>query len=266
MTQYSIEPIGILNCPQYYRYQQPRQGSFAKNLGEIVLEGGHNFEQALKDLEGFSHIWIVYIFHLNQTWRPLVNPPVNPDGKKKGLFATRSPHRPNRIGMSCVKLASVIPEERKIIIENFDLLDKTPIVDIKPYILSADCHPEASTGWLPTELDYWRLSYLTSAEKQMEWIAEHTKFDIKEFCQIQLSLDPINGERKRVRQHADGWLLAFRTWRIYFALDETERSITIYKVSSGYTPEELSDPTDTYGDKDVHQKFNNIDFNLLNWP
>lgn len=255
MKSFEVTPIGTLHCPQYYRYQQPRQGSYAKNSGTIILEKGHNFEQALQDLEGFSHIWVVYIFHLNQTWRPLVNPPVNPDGKKKGLFATRSPHRPNRIGMSCVKLKAVDITNRTIEIENFDLLDKTPIVDIKPYITTADCHPEATRGWLPTELDYWNINYSDTSRYQMRWIFEQTGFDLQEFCQIQLSLDPVNGQRKRVEKKENQWKLAFRTWRILFTLHEEERSISVEKVLSGYSNEDLLESLDTYKDKEIHRKF-----------
>lgn len=255
MNRFEVTPIGTLYCPQYYRYQQPRQGSYARNRGKIVLEKGHNFEQALQDLEGFSHIWVVYLFHLNQTWRPLVNPPVNPDGKKKGLFATRSPHRPNRIGISCVKLHSVDKANLTLDIENFDLLDKTPIVDIKPYIVSADCHPEATRGWLPSELDYWNLHFTKSVTDQMDWIFSQTGFDLHEFCEIQLSLDPVNGQRKRVQQHGDLWQLAFRTWRILFTLYENERSITIEKVLSGYSEEDLLETNDTYKDKEIHRIF-----------
>lgn len=255
MNSYEVTPIGTLHCPQYYRYQQPRQGSLAENSGQIVLEKGFNFEQALQDLEGFTHIWVIYLFHLNQTWRPLVNPPVNPDGKKKGLFATRSPHRPNRIGMSCVKLKAVHPETLTIEIENFDLLDKTPILDIKPYLVHADCHPEASIGWLPTELDYWKLSYDEIATEQIKWVEEQTGFDIEEFCQIQLSLDPINPQRKRVQKLDPHWQLAFRTWRINFLLDEENRAIEILTISSGYSEADLSEEEDKYKDKAIHKEF-----------
>lgn len=262
MKTFEISPIGTLHCPQYYRYQQPRQGSYATNYGQIVLEKGHNFEQALQDLDKFSHIWVVYLFHLNQTWRPLVNPPVNPDGKKKGLFATRSPHRPNRIGMSCVKLKSVDKTNLTVEIENFDLLDKTPIVDIKPYIVSADSHPEASLGWLPSELDYWQITYVEKAQKQMKWVFDQTGFDLNEFCEIQLSLDPINGQRKRVQQDGQSWRLAFRTWRILFTLDEEKRSISVDEVVSGYSSEELLEAQDTYKDKEIHRMF----AKTLLWP
>ncbi len=257
---YSVEPIGTLDCPQYYRYQQPRQGSYADNKGVITLNAGQNFEMALQDLDGFSHIWVVYLFHLNQTWRPLVNPPVNPDGKKKGLFATRSPHRPNRIGMSAVKLLSVDSSKRAITIGNFDLLDKTPILDIKPYLTTADLHPDATLGWLPTELDYWKLHFSTTSEEQCAWILAQCQFDIKEFCQVQLSLDPVNGQRKRVQKSpSGGWIIAFRTWRIHFELDETTRAIRIHTLTSGYSAEDLRESTDPYSDKEFHRLF------ILQW-
>ena len=140
-----FEPIGYLKCERSYHEEQPRQGNLSASQGYIELILGHNYEQGLKDLDGFSHIWLIYEFHQNKTWRPLANPP-RTDGKgRKGVFATRSPYRPNQIGLSCVKLISI--EKNKIFIADSDLLNNTPILDIKPYIPYADSHPDARGGF-----------------------------------------------------------------------------------------------------------------------
>ena len=120
---------------------------------------GNNFEQALDDIEGMERLWLIYLFHRNQGWKPKVMPPRG--DKKRGLFATRSPHRPNSIGMSCVRLES--REGRKLWVSEYDLLDRTPILDVKPYLPYADSFPDAKTGWLEG---------LEDDEFEIEWSAE----------------------------------------------------------------------------------------------
>jgi tRNA-Thr(GGU) m(6)t(6)A37 methyltransferase TsaA len=104
------------------------------------LERNRNFEQALKDLEGFERIWVIYLFHLNDSWKPMVTPPRN-KGKKVGVFASRSPHRPNGIGLSCVTLNRI--EGLNIYISNSDILDGSPVLDIKPYLPWSDSFPDS---------------------------------------------------------------------------------------------------------------------------
>jgi len=96
-------------------------------------------------LERFSHIWVIYWLHLNQGWNPLVRPPGR-GNKKRGLLATRAPHRPNPIGLSAVRLFAI--ENNTLTIDSADLLDGTPVLDIKPYLPYADCIASANSGWL----------------------------------------------------------------------------------------------------------------------
>jgi tRNA (adenine37-N6)-methyltransferase len=99
-----IKPIGIVSSENVHRYETPRQGVLAgNNISVIKLNPNKNFEQAVKDLVGFDRIWIIYWFHLNKNWKPMVTPPRH-TRNKIGVFATRAPHRPNQIGISCVKL------------------------------------------------------------------------------------------------------------------------------------------------------------------
>ena len=138
-------PIGHIHCGQKYRYDAPRQGTLGgDNLGVIKLEHGFNYEQAVKDLVGFDHIWLIYLFHHNKTWKPKVLTPRSLNNKKISLFATRSPHRPNPIGLSCVELVKISGLE--LFIRNFDLLDGTPILDIKPYIPYCDSFKNSATS------------------------------------------------------------------------------------------------------------------------
>lgn len=252
---YAIEPIGIFRCGEQYRYETPRQGVFAENEGVIELNPGCDFEQAAADLGGFSRIWILFLFHLNETWNVQVRPPVVPPGRKKiGVFATRSPHRPNRIGMSCVELVAV--EGLRIRVKNFDLLDRTPVVDIKPYIPRADAFPEAATGWLAEAVsDGYQVVFAPEMEKSAQLLASCGGPDLLRFCRVQLVHRPLDQERKRLYLSADGsWEIGFRTWRIRFTVEEAARRVTVLGVRSHYLPEELlAGAPDPYGDKDVHR-------------
>ncbi len=151
-----MRPIGIVRSPYTERFGTPRQPSITSEVkgggalrGTIELLAGHNFDQALRELASFERIWCVFIFHLNRGWNPMVRPPRGPR-HKVGLFSTRAPHRPNPIGLSCLKLLRV--EGRVLHVHGLDILDGSPVLDIKPYVPYADAFPEARAGWL-TGLD-----------------------------------------------------------------------------------------------------------------
>ena len=108
----------------------------------IVVKRGH--QNALRDLQGFDRMWVLFVFNYSRGGRTMVVPPR--DGNPRGVFATRSPHRPNNIGMSCVRCLNVVG--RKVLIRDHDLLHGTHVLDIKPYIPAYDSHPDAAAGWL----------------------------------------------------------------------------------------------------------------------
>jgi len=146
-AQLNLTPIGVVHSPYTERFATPRQPAYAveNKPASIELFQGHNFEQALQDLETFSHIWVIYWMHLNQGWNPLVKPPRDKNNKH-GVFATRAPHRPNSIGLSVVPLLGI--EGRILSIGNHDMLEGTPVLDIKPYIPESDVMPDANAGWI----------------------------------------------------------------------------------------------------------------------
>ncbi len=247
----TLTPIGTLNCDSNYRFEAPRQSTLAKNRGVIELNAGSNFEQALEELEQFDRIWVVYSFHLNKNWKPKITPPRS--DKKIGLFATRSPHRPNQIGLSCVEIEKVVG--RKIYIKNFDLINNTPILDIKPYIPYCDSFPNATTGWLPETTTAYSIEVTEGCTSQIKWVLEHTDFDLLSFAQVQLGEDPLNKKRKRVKQTSETTAtLAYRTWRIHFTIKA--QTIVLTSISSGYTAQDQLDPIDKYLDKATHRAFN----------
>jgi len=144
--QINMEAIGVVHSNYRERFAAPRQPSLGKaQTAQIRLNAGMNFDQALQDLDGFSHIWVIYWMHMNRGWNPTVIPPRGPK-IRRGTFATRAPHRPNSIGLSAVPLKSI--EGRVLHIEGHDMLDGTPVLDIKPYLPYADAIMDASSGWL----------------------------------------------------------------------------------------------------------------------
>jgi len=104
---FSFSPIGYMRCSRGYHQEQPMQGVLSESEGHIELIKGFNYEQGLKDLEGFDRVWLLYVFHHNTSWKPLTNPPYSDGHGRKGVFATRSPYRPNSLGLSCVELKRI---------------------------------------------------------------------------------------------------------------------------------------------------------------
>jgi len=138
----TFEPIGIIQTPFKTKEGMPIQSSGAKGIiGKIVLK--EEFIPALADLDGFSHIMLIYHFHKSLGFELQIKPFL--DNEKRGVFATRAPKRPNSIGISVVRLSRI--EKNVIYIENVDMLDETPLLDIKPYIPDFDIHKIEKVGW-----------------------------------------------------------------------------------------------------------------------
>lgn len=254
-NQFSFTPIGYIKSDFKHRYETPRQGVLAgDSISYINLESGNNFQQAIKELEGFDRIWVIYIFHLNENWKTMVNPPRHLD-KKVGVFASRSPHRPNPIGISCVKLERI--SGLKIFISESDILDGSPVLDIKPYLPYSDSFPYSSTGWVKTDIgDKYEVIFSSCAAKACDWLEKNAEIKLMNFARLQLEFKPDDNSRKRVSKLGDEFELAYRTWRIDYSVDKLKSIVTINRIRSGYTSEELSSPEDKYEDKELHRKFN----------
>ncbi|TSK07153.1 MAG: tRNA (N6-threonylcarbamoyladenosine(37)-N6)-methyltransferase TrmO [Geobacter sp.] len=153
-THFTYRPIGTLRSPYARRIDAPHQGTVVAGTqtGEpasatLELEEWLD-EKAIQDLRGFERLWLIFAFHLSEGWRSSVKPPRG--GPKRGVLATRSPHRPNSIGLSAVELVGI--EGKTLHLRGVDLLDGTPVLDIKPYVPYADAFPQAKAGWID-ELD-----------------------------------------------------------------------------------------------------------------
>ena len=147
-------PIGVIRTNFTEKFGVPRQSMMiSEALGVLKLHPDPSFRAALNHLDRFTHIWVVFIFHqsVEKGWRPTIRPPRVDAPRKVGVFASRSPHRPNPIGLSAVKLERIdldAPGGIEIHLSGVDLLDGTPVLDIKPYLPSTDAEAGASMGWL----------------------------------------------------------------------------------------------------------------------
>ncbi|MDA3813887.1 MAG: tRNA (N6-threonylcarbamoyladenosine(37)-N6)-methyltransferase TrmO [Candidatus Cloacimonetes bacterium] len=143
-----VKPIGIIHSPFKEREGMPIQPIGAKGIkGKIEIFS--EFQDGLKDLNGFSNIILIFNFHLSENFKMLVKPFM--ENTIRGVFATRAPCRPNQIGMSIVKLERV--EDNVLHISNVDIVDGTPILDIKPYVKRIDCVESEKIGWLEKKVD-----------------------------------------------------------------------------------------------------------------
>lgn len=151
-----MRAIGVVHSPYRERFGTPRQPVVTEQtLGDRLQEGSIELfpefvpASALRGLAQFERIWAIVWLHLNRHWNPLVIPPRGPK-RKQGVLATRAPHRPNPIGLSALEVVRV--EGAFVHVRGLDLLEGTPVLDIKPYVPYADAFPEARAGWLD-ELD-----------------------------------------------------------------------------------------------------------------
>ncbi|WP_291515389.1 tRNA (N6-threonylcarbamoyladenosine(37)-N6)-methyltransferase TrmO [Bdellovibrio sp. ArHS] len=250
--QITLTPIGIFHSSQKEPYEAGRQTDEFHSEGVIELSSGQNFEQALIGLEGCSHIWVIFQFHHNTHWNPMVLPPRGRT-TKIGVFATRSPYRPNGLGMSCVKIRRI--DKLKIYVEAADILDGTPVLDIKPYVAYADSFPGVEPDWL-ADVSKYTVSFTGEALEQLEWLDNAGVEQLRGFLQHQLEYEPTNSKKKRVKAQNSHFVIAYRTWRAAFTINEHE--VEVFKIFSGYSESDLAVEEDTYHDKALHKEFKKL--------
>lgn len=168
--EYTIKAIARIRSDFPTKFGIPRQAGIVEELeARIVFEPEYRNPDALRGLEGFSHIWLIWQFSeaVREDWSPTVRPPRLGGNTRMGVFATRSPFRPNALGLSCVRLLGIedTEEGKTLRVAGADLMDGTPIFDIKPYIPYADCKPEAESGFAPDPGAQLSVEFLPEAEK-----------------------------------------------------------------------------------------------------
>ncbi len=259
----TLTPIGIVRSPFVERADAPRQGVGAPEArGTIELLRGHNYEDALSDLDGFSHVWVIFWFHKNQGWRPKVHPPRS--DTKRGVFATRSPYRPNPIGMSLVELERV--EGLTLHVRGLDLLDGTPVLDLKPFVPHADgplapgvpvdvdarwepprAAPPTESGWLADPGPRYEVRFGARAEEQLAFLRDRG-VDLRDALAKSLALGPTPHAYRRIRVEGPYYRIAHKEWRARFSA--TEARIEVLALGTGYRASELERPELT-----VHREF-----------
>lgn len=167
-------PIGTLKSCFTEKFGVPRQSLMVSEaMGLLKLNPDPAYRVALNHLERFSHVWIVYVFnqHLTKGWTPTIRPPRVGAPNRVGVFASRSPHRPNPIGISVVKLDRIdldAPGGIELHLSGVDMMDGTPVLDIKPYLPFADSVPGASSGWAEGDIPRFPVSFSLQAIAAME--------------------------------------------------------------------------------------------------
>jgi tRNA-Thr(GGU) m(6)t(6)A37 methyltransferase TsaA len=173
MSVFSFNQIGVIHSPYKEKFAVPRQpGLIEDGDGELHLLPPYNQPEVVRGLSDFSHVWVMFVFHqaIDGGWRPTVRPPRLGGNTRMGVFATRSTFRPNPIGMSLIKLKGVRNQGGKVILAlgSMDLVDGTPVIDIKPYLPFADSQPQARAGFAQSAPDAnMQVCFSDHAEQQL---------------------------------------------------------------------------------------------------
>jgi tRNA-Thr(GGU) m(6)t(6)A37 methyltransferase TsaA len=238
----SLTPIGVVHSPFTEKMQAPRQPNTSGAAdGSVELFSGRDFEHALEDLATFRYIWLIFWFDQSEGWRPKVLPPRSE--KRRGVFATRSPHRPNPLGMSLVELTGI--DGLVLSVKGLDLLEGTPVLDIKPYIPYADSRPDADHGWLdePAGKGDPKAAFLVNFSEQAR--AELTLlqgFGIELEAPIRqvLELGPEPHPYRRIRKTETGACLSLKDFRVSFTNEASEKTVLVIGIATGYREKQLA--------------------------
>ncbi len=251
MSEVVYSPIGYFKCENSKKYAAPRQAVLAdKGEGVICLSEPIN-QDCINDLVGFDRVWLIYDFHCNEGWKAKVRPPRG-SSTKRSVFSTRSPYRPNSIGMSCVKLNKI--DGLKILVSEFDLLDGTPILDIKPYLPYADSFKDSAIGWVAEqEESKFAVKFSESSKEKVSWLGTKLDLDLMGIIRSQLEYEPTSKKAKRVKPNIDGFVFSIQAWRILFSIEGDV--VKIADVYSGYTPKELTGKSLPEDEKILHYSF-----------
>lgn len=204
----------------------PRQSGLSKNVAKIVFEKDYRNADALRGLDGYSHIWLIWQFSdiKRREWSPTVRPPRLGGNRRMGVFATRSPYRPNPIGLSSVKLLEIKKTKSEgtvLFVEGADMLNGTPIYDIKPYLAFTDSHPEAVCGFADEAAEY---SLSVNIPKEIK--AQLTIDEISELTTL-LSQDP----RPHYKDEGDAeYGMSFKNKNVNFKVDDGVISVTKVQI------------------------------------
>lgn len=236
-----MRPIGTMRCAHVDKNSAPRQPAAAKGTtGRIELLNTAELGHALQDVDSFSHIWVLFWFHRDAKFKPKVTPPRSET--KRGVFATRSPHRPNPIGMSLMRLTRI--EGHVLHVSDVDLIDGTPIFDIKPYLPYADVAAKAGHGWLDQPVDPradYAVEFTPVAEAQLKFLEKSGVGFLRERALTSLRLGPAAHPYRRIKKKGKHLQIAIKDFRLRFTCPG--RTVTVLSIHSGYKPQVLRKST-----------------------
>lgn len=193
LNAFTFKPIGFIKSCYPDKFGVPRQSGLVKQtISELTIESEWQPELALQGLTEYSHVWVTFVFHLNSNtkYHPKVHPP-RLKGETIGVFATRSPHRPNPIGLSLATVEKI--EGGKIFLGGLDLVDGTPILDIKPYLPQFEALPQARGGWAVKDehqVDDIQVTFTAEAKAQLELWQKRGHVRLQEIIVDILKQDP----------------------------------------------------------------------------
>jgi tRNA (adenine37-N6)-methyltransferase len=255
----TLEPIGYVRSSFATKVEAARQPSAAGGAaGRIELLPRKNFEHALRDLDGWEYIWVLFWFDRNKAWKPKVLPPRSRSGRK-GVFSTRSPHRPNPLGLSAVRLVRI--DGLTVHVRGVDMLDGTPVLDLKPYVAYTDAIVAARSGWIADPIETaaqdpirrFDVEWDETAAEQAVWIGMHTNLPLRKRVTGTLALGPEPHPYRRIRNDGDGFVLAVHDWRVRFGV--AGRRVCVNEVASGYRDAEIDAGSAGGADLTVHREF-----------
>jgi tRNA-Thr(GGU) m(6)t(6)A37 methyltransferase TsaA len=240
-------PIGRVISDYREKMETPRQGILAAGvLSQIEIFDDTRLFHALDGIEKWSHIWVVFCFDRDPHFSPKVQPPRSK--QRRGVLSTRSPHRPNPIGMTVGRLVEI--RGSRLILEGLDLLDKTPILDVKPYVPYADSVSDANAGWLVEEVSEsgWQLKWSALALEQLEFLDDRA-IRLRDAINQILEAGPNENSARRIRRKGEKGLLAYKDYRVSFIV--SGQRIELIRIDSGYCQRDL----DTQERLATHQQF-----------
>lgn len=261
-----LRPIGVVRSPFKEKREAPRQPAAARDvLGAVELFAWPGMEHAVADVDGCTHLWIVFWFHEAHDFRPKVLPPRSA-GERRGVLATRSPHRPNPIGLSVVRLDRV--EGLVLHVRDVDMLDGTPVLDVKPYVPYTDSVPHARVGWLAPLVEAdpegqgfvpearegearggaaggasadpergFDVTFEGRASEALAMLRDEFGVDLAKPIASALALGPQPHPYRRIRKTEGGLVLAVKDWRARFVAEG--RRIRVTAIETGYRPRQL---------------------------
>jgi len=234
MSEFQFSQIGVIRSPYKEKFAVPRQPGLVKSCsGELHLLPPYNQADAVRGLEGFSHLWVLFVFHqtMEGGWRPTVRPPRLGGNARMGVFATRSTFRPNPVGMSLVELKGIRCQKEQVVLElgSLDLVEGTPVIDIKPYLPFAESLPDARASYAQQAPQADVAVYFTDDIARQLPSLEQRYPHLGIFIRDVLAQDPRPAYRKEEESGKTYavWLLDFNVrWRV------TERGFEVFALEA----------------------------------